>query len=60
MGKQDAWEVCYTAEEDRLRLYVERGYLRTETESELTAAQDEASQTKYYLKELLRTVTDCK
>jgi hypothetical protein len=43
-----------------VRMPVERGYLRTETESEITAAQDQASQTKYHLKELLRTVTDCK
>jgi hypothetical protein len=39
---------------------VERGYLRTETESKVTAAQDQASQTKYHSKELLQRVTDCK
>jgi len=43
-----------------VRMSVERGYLRTETESEITAAQDQASGTKYHLKELLRTVTVCK
>jgi hypothetical protein len=39
---------------------VERGDPRTETGSEITAAQDQALQTKYHLKELLQTVTDCK
>jgi len=39
-----------------VRMSVERGDLRTETGGEITAAQSQALQTKYDLKEILQTV----
>ena len=41
-------------------LWLLKGDLKTETESEIVAAQDEALQTKYYATNILNTETDNK
>ena len=47
------------SEEDKY-LWLSKGGLKTETESEIVAAQDQALQTKYYATKLLSTETDSK
>jgi hypothetical protein len=46
-------------EEDTL-LWLSKGDLKTETESEVVTAQDQAIQTKYYATKILNTKTDSK
>jgi len=46
-------------EEDTL-LWISKGDLNAETESEIVAAQDQAIQTKYYATKILNTETDSK
>jgi len=41
-------------------LWLSKGDLKAETESEIVAAQDQALQTKYYLTKILNTETDSK
>ena len=41
-------------------LWLSKGDLKTETESEIVAAQDQALQTKYYAANILNTETDSK
>ena len=45
------------SEEDTF-LWLSKGDLKAETESEIVAAQDQALQTKYYATKLLNTETD--
>ena len=47
------------SEEDTF-LWLSRGDLKAETESEIVAAQDQAIQTKYYATKILNTETDSK
>jgi len=47
------------SEEDTF-LWLSRGDLKAETESEIVAAQDQALQTKYYVTKILNTETDSK
>jgi len=47
------------SEEDTF-LWLSKGDLKAETESEIVAAQDQALQTKYYATKLLNTETDSK
>jgi len=47
------------SEEDTF-LWLSKGDLKAETESEIVAAQDQALQTKYYAKKILNTETDSK
>ena len=47
------------SEEDTF-LWLSKGDLKAETESELVAAQDQALQTKYYAAKILNTETDSK
>ena len=44
-------------EEDTI-LWISKGDLKAETESEIVAAQDQALQTKYYATKILNTETD--
>jgi len=46
-------------EEDSF-LWLSRGHLKAETESEIVAAQDQALQTKYYATKILNKETDSK
>ena len=46
-------------EEDTF-LWLSKGDLKSETESEIVAAQDQALQTKYYATKILNTETDSK
>ena len=46
-------------EEDTF-LWLSKGDLKAETESEIVAAQDQALQTKYYATKILNTETDSK
>ena len=46
-----------TSEEDTL-LWLSKGDLKAETESEIVAAQDQALHTKYYGKKILKAETD--
>jgi hypothetical protein len=46
--------------EDDTFLWLSKGDLQTETESEIVAAQDQALQTKYHATKILRTETDSK
>ena len=41
-------------------LWLSKGDLKAETESEIVAAQDQAIQTKYYVTKILNTETDSK
>jgi len=47
------------SEEDTF-LWLSKGDLKAETESEIVAAQDQALQTKYYATKILNTETDSK
>ena len=47
------------SEEDTF-LWLSKGELKAETESEIVAAQDQALQTKYYATKILSTETDSK
>ena len=47
------------SEEDTF-LWISKGDLKAETESEIVAAQDQALQTKYYATKILNTETDSK
>ena len=47
------------SEEDTF-LWLSKGDLKAETESEVVAAQDQALQTKYYATKILNTETDSK
>jgi len=47
----------FISEEDTF-LWLSKGDLKAETESEIVAAQDQALQTKYYLTKILNTETD--
>ena len=47
------------SEEDAF-LWLSKGDLKAETESEIVAAQDQALQTKYYATKILSTETDSK
>jgi len=47
------------SEEDTF-LWLSKGDLKTETESEIVAEQDRALQTKYYATKILNTETDSK
>ena len=47
------------SEEDTF-LWLLRGDLKGETESEIIAAQDQALQTKYHATNILQTETDCR
>jgi len=47
------------SEEDTF-LWLSKGDLEAETESEIVAAQDQALQTKYYATKILNTETDSK
>ena len=47
------------SEEDTI-LWLSKGNLKAETESEIVAAQDQALQTKYYATKILNTETDNK
>jgi len=47
------------SEEDTF-LWLSKGDLKVETESEIVAAQDQALQTKYYATNVLNTETDSK
>ena len=47
------------SEEDRF-LWLSRGGLKEEPESEITAAQDQVLQTKYHVTKILQTETDSK
>ena len=47
------------SEEDTF-LWLSKGDLKVETESEIVAAQDQASQTMYYATKILNTETDSK
>ena len=47
----------FISEEDTF-LWLSKGDLKAETESEMLAAQDRALQTKYYATEILNTETD--
>ena len=47
------------SEEDAF-LWLSKGDLKAETESEMVAAQDQALQTKYYATKILSTETDSK
>jgi len=46
--------------EDDTFLWLSKGDLKAETESETVAAQDQALQTKYYATKILNTETDSK
>ena len=46
--------------EEDMFLWLSKGDLKAETESEIVAAQDQALQTKYYATKILRTETDSK
>ena len=43
-----------------IKLWISKGDLKEETESEIVAAQDQTLQTKYYATEILDTETDSK
>ena len=47
------------SEEDTF-LWLSKGVIKAETESEIVAAQDQALQTKYYAPKILSTETDSK
>ena len=47
----------FNSEEDTF-LWLSKGDLKAETESEIVAAQDQALQTKYYATKILNTETD--
>jgi hypothetical protein len=47
------------SEEDTF-LWLSKGDLKAETESEIVAAQDQALQTKYHATKILQTEKDCK
>jgi hypothetical protein len=47
------------SEEDTF-LWLSKGDLKAETESEIVAAQDQSIQTKYYATKILNTETDSK
>jgi len=49
----------FISEEDTF-LWLSKGDLKAETESEIVAAQDQALQTKYYAAKILNTETDSK
>jgi len=49
----------FVSEADTL-LWLSKGDLKAETESEIVAAQDQALQTKYYATKILKTQTDSK
>ena len=49
----------HISEEDTF-LWLSKGYLKAETESEIVAAQDQVLQTKYYETKILNTETDSK
>ena len=49
----------HISEEDTF-LWLSKGDLKAETESEIVAAQDQALQTKYYATKILSTETDSK
>jgi dGTP triphosphohydrolase len=49
----------FISEEDKF-LWLSKGDLKAETESEIVAAQDQALQTKYYATKILNTQTDSK
>jgi len=49
----------HVSEEDTF-LWLSKGDLKAETESEMVAAQDQARQTKYYATKILKTETDSK
>ena len=49
----------FISEEDTF-LWLSKGDLKAETESEIVAAQDQALQTKYYVTEILNTEKDSK
>jgi len=44
--------------EEATFLWISKGELKTETDSEILAAQDQALQTKYYATKILNTETD--
>jgi hypothetical protein len=46
--------------EEEMFLWLSKGDLNAETESEIVAAQDQALQTKYYATKILKTETDSK
>jgi hypothetical protein len=46
--------------EEDMFLWLSKGDLKPETESEIVAAQDQAIQTKYCAKKILNTETDSK
>ena len=46
--------------EEETFLWLSKGDLKAETESEIQAAQDKAIQTKYYATKILNTETDSK
>jgi hypothetical protein len=46
--------------EEDMFVWLSKGDLKAETESEIVAAQDQAIQTKYYATEILNTETDSK
>jgi hypothetical protein len=46
--------------EEDMFLWLSKGDLKAETESEIVAAQDQALQTKYYATKILNTETDSK
>jgi len=50
----------YVISEEDTFLWLSKGDLKTETESEIVAAQDQALQTKYYATKILNTETDSK
>ena len=47
------------SEEDTF-LWLSKGHLKAETESEIVVAEDQALQTKYYATKILSTETDSK
>ena len=51
--------IIIMCEEDTF-LWLSKGHLKAETESEVVAAQDQALQTKYYATKILNTETDSK
>jgi hypothetical protein len=59
MHGQYIWDIDrrLISEEDTF-LWLTKGDLQTETESEIVAAQDQALQTKYYSTKILNTETD--